>query len=108
MYSDRRGTDKNHPGQNLPVKNPRTKPPVKNLRELRQTPCKDIILCMYACTTKNRGVPRCVTKREREEGVKIGPKYRDVHYERPVPKLVCLCESSLYKIILVGNVHIVL
>jgi len=29
------GTNKNHPEQNLPDKNPRTKPPVKNLRELR-------------------------------------------------------------------------
>jgi len=26
MYSDRRGTDKNHPGQNLPDKTPRTNP----------------------------------------------------------------------------------
>jgi len=40
------GTDKNHPGQNLPDKKLRTRPLVKNLRELRQTPCKDT--CMYS------------------------------------------------------------
>jgi len=39
MYSDRRGTDKNHPGQNLPDKNPN-----KNLCELRQTP---LYVCMH-------------------------------------------------------------
>ena len=50
MYSNRRGMDKNTPGQNLPDK----KPPNKTPCELRQTPCKDI--CMYACTTKNWGV----------------------------------------------------
>jgi len=37
MYSDRRGTDKNNPGQNLPDNKDWTKPPVKNLCELRQT-----------------------------------------------------------------------
>jgi len=40
--------DKKHPGQN---------PPVKNLCELRQTPCKYI--CTYACTPKNRGSEMC-------------------------------------------------
>jgi len=43
-------------------KPPRTKPsrqklPVKNLHELRQTPCKDID--MYTCTTKNWGSEMC-------------------------------------------------
>jgi len=42
--------------QNLPDKNPGQNSPKNNPRELRQTLCKDI--CMYECTTKNRGVPR--------------------------------------------------
>ena len=45
--------DKNHPGQNLLDKKPGQNSPNKNLRELKQTPCKDI--CMYTCATKNRG-----------------------------------------------------
>jgi len=37
MYSDRRGTDKNHPGQNLPDKRPPDKTPGQKPREqLRQ------------------------------------------------------------------------
>jgi len=33
MYFDRRGTDKNHPGQNLPEKRPPDKSPGQNLRK---------------------------------------------------------------------------
>jgi len=58
MYSDREGgRTKSTPDKTFQTKNP-DKTPVKNLRELRQTPWKDI--CMYACTTKNRRCPRCV------------------------------------------------
>jgi len=56
MYSNRNGTGKTHPGQNLPDKNP-GQTPDKNPSERRQTPCKDI--CMYACTTKNWGPEMC-------------------------------------------------
>jgi len=61
MYSNRRGMDKNHPGQNLldkktPDKTPRTETPVNYTKTL----CNDI-LCIYAYTTKNWGVPRRVT-----------------------------------------------
>jgi len=48
MYSDRRGMDKNHPGQNLPDKTRRAKPH-------GQKPSRTKTLCMYACTTKNWG-----------------------------------------------------
>ena len=60
MYSDRRGKDKLHPGQNLQDKNTRTKTPGQNAPELRQTPCKDICsLCMHVLI--KMGGPRCVT-----------------------------------------------
>jgi len=42
VYSDRRGADKNHHEKNFPYKIPWTKPSVKNLRELTQTPCKAV------------------------------------------------------------------
>jgi len=69
MYSVKRGTEKIHPGQNLPDKNPRTKPPDKNprtkpqdknTRELRQTPLKTCVDMHLYCILKLRG-PRCVT-----------------------------------------------
>src|SRR6218665_273402 len=76
MYSDRRGTDKNHPGQNLRDKRPpdktrEQKPPRKIEREFVQG-----AFVRDFCTrpTKNRGsemcdvllgVPRCVTKGDR-------------------------------------------
>jgi len=42
MYSDREGTDKNHPGQNLPDKTPGKIPLGQNVRELRH-------MYMYVC-----------------------------------------------------------
>src|SRR6218665_1641719 len=60
MHSDRRGTDKKQPGQDLPDKrqNPRTKPPRTIEREFVQGPFVRVF-----CTrpNKNRGGPRCVT-----------------------------------------------
>ena len=48
MYSDRIGTDKNHPGQNLPDKRPLTKPPDKNLREqLRENLYKGVFVRVF-------------------------------------------------------------
>jgi len=103
MYYDRREKDKNDPGQNLPDKNPGQNFPNKNNLELKQTPCKDI--CMYACTTKNRGVrdvwrtlggSRDVWQSVTEEvGVKIGPKQRDVLYGRPLG----LCMYDIHQLL---------
>jgi len=42
MYSDRRGTDKNHPRQYLPDKKPQTKPPGQ------KPSCIKTYVCMYA------------------------------------------------------------
>ena len=77
MYSDRRGTYKNHPEQNLPDKKPRTKPPGQKPPRTKKNHYKGI--CMYACTSENWekdprrvtyfwGVPRCVTKCDRGGG----------------------------------------
>jgi len=64
MYSDRTGTDKNHPRQNLPDKlktswqNLQTKTPANNwYRICTRGFCRDF------CTrpSKNRGCPWCVT-----------------------------------------------
>src|SRR6218665_3360008 len=82
MYYDRRGTDKNHPGQNLPDrKDTGQNSQNKNSRELRQTPVKTYVrLCMHVllkfqgprCVTYfMRGVSRCVTKCDRGRGSKL-------------------------------------
>ena len=63
MYSDRMGTDKNHPGQNLPnMKRPSDKtPPDKNPREqLRQNLYKGVFVRDFCTkTSKNRGSEMC-------------------------------------------------
>src|SRR6218665_1974712 len=84
MYSDRTGTDKNHPGQNLPDKRPPEKKPDKNPREqLRQNLYKGAFLRVFCtrppknrgggsrCVTYFRGVPGCVTKCDRGRGQKL-------------------------------------
>ena len=71
MYYDRRRTDKDHPGQNLPDKKPGQNSHNKNPHELRQTPCKDVFMHVLLkigsprCVTYFREVPRCVTKCDR-------------------------------------------
>ena len=63
MYSDRRGNGQNHPGQNLPGKDPLKKalgekPPRIIEREFVQ---EAFVRVFYTRPTKNRGGPRCVT-----------------------------------------------
>ena len=58
MYSDRTGTDKNHPGQNLPDKRPPDKTPgQKPLRTIETEFIQGAFVRVF-CTrpTKNRGV----------------------------------------------------
>ena len=81
MYSDRRGTDKNHPGQNLPDKRHPDKSPREQLREnlyrgllsglfvqgllkIGGSEMCDVLL----------GVQGCVTKCDRGEGGQNWPK----------------------------------
>jgi len=78
------------PGQN----------PGQNLRELKYV-CKDICIC--ACTTNIWGV-RDVWQSVTGEGVKIGPKRRDVLYGRPqrysaneIKTFLRLYEERLFK-----------
>src|SRR6218665_1263014 len=98
MYSDRRGTDKNHRGQNLPDKRPsdkapRTKAPRTIEREFVQG-----AFVRFLCTrrTKNRGsemcdvllgVLECVTKCDRGEGGQNWPK-NNVTYFMDGPLLI--------------------
>jgi len=54
MYSYRRETDKNHPGQSLPDKKPPDKnPQTRTPANKDKPPSKDI--CRYACATKIGG-----------------------------------------------------
>jgi len=46
MNSDSRGGTKAAPGKTFQTKSPGQNPPVKNLRELRQTPCVKTYVCM--------------------------------------------------------------
>src|SRR6218665_354139 len=57
MYSDRRGTDKSHPGQNLPDKRPPDKPQIKNPREqLRENLYRGLLSGFFRTRpTKNGG-----------------------------------------------------
>ena len=77
MYSDRRGTDKNHPGQNLPDK--RQKPSDKNPREqLRGNLYRGLLSGFFVLGLLKSGgsemcdvllgVPGCVTKCDRGGG----------------------------------------
>src|SRR6218665_972551 len=78
MYSDRRGTDKNHPGRNLPDKRPPDKPPNKSPRELTQRHVH-VGLCMHVLLKIGgsemcdilQEVPRCVTKFDRGRESKL-------------------------------------
>src|SRR6218665_3305253 len=81
MHSDRRGTDKKHPGQNLPDKrqNPRTKTPRTNEGEfVHGAFVRFFVLGLLKMGGGSEicdvllGVPGCVTKCDRERGVKIG------------------------------------
>ena len=87
MYSDRRGKDKNHPGQNLPDKRPLTKPPGQNLREqLRENLYRGLLSGIFLLgLLKIEGVgsemcdvllwvPGGMTKCDREEGSQNWPK----------------------------------
>src|SRR6218665_277752 len=76
MYSDRTGTDKIHPRQNLPDKRPPDKTPGQNPRkQLRQNLYKGLLSGFFVlglliiggvprCVTyfRGRGMPGCVTK----------------------------------------------
>jgi len=57
MYSDRRGTDKNHPGQNLPDKRPSDKRPGQKPPRTIQTEFVQAAFVRVFCTrpNKNRG-----------------------------------------------------
>ena len=76
--------DKNHPGQNLPDKDPLTKPLAQNPPRTIESEFVQGGFCLVFCTkpTKNRprcvtyfrGVPGCVTKCDRGKGVKLGQK----------------------------------
>src|SRR6218665_1495853 len=81
MYSDRRGTDKNHPRQNLPDKRPPDKTPGQKPREqLRENLYKGLLSGFFVLGVLKIGgvpemcdvllveVPGCVTKCDRERG----------------------------------------
>src|SRR6218665_75357 len=89
MYSDRTGTDKSHPGQNLPDKRPPDKTSGQNLykgafvRVFYTRPSK--IGGGPRCVTYFRGwVPGCVTKCDRGKGVKIGQNSVTYFMDGPV------------------------
>src|SRR6218665_1380790 len=81
MYSDRTGTDKNHPGQNLPDKRPSDKTPGQKPPRTIETEFLQGGFCLgffvlgllksggsEMCDVLSRGVPGCVTKCDRGEG----------------------------------------
>jgi len=79
MYSDKRGTDKNHPDKTFQTKDTLTKLPDKNPHErLRENLYKGLLSGFFVlgllkiggsemCDVLS-GVPRCVTKCARGEG----------------------------------------
>ena len=81
MHSDRRETDKKHPGQNLPDK--RQNPPDKNPHEqLRENLYRGllsgffVVLCLLKIGGSEMcdvllGVPGCMTKCDRGRGSKL-------------------------------------
>ena len=81
------------------------KPPNKIPRVVTQTPSNDMYVA-YACNTKNWGIqdvwhnsggPAMCDKVCQKEGVKIGPKQRNVVYERPLLRdftVGCITRSS--------------
>src|SRR6218665_1592472 len=82
MYSDRIGTDKNHPGQNLPDKRPPDKTPDKSPREqLRENVYRRLLSGFFVLRLLKiggsemcdvlLGVPGCVTKCDRGRGPKL-------------------------------------
>src|SRR6218665_878296 len=94
MYCDRRGTDKNHPGQNLPDKGPLTKPPDKIPREqLRENLYRGLLSGYFVLGLLKIGGFRDVTyfwvsgKCDRGRRGKNWPK--NVLYGRPLSSKVC-------------------
>src|SRR6218665_520686 len=74
MYSDRRGTDKNHPEQNLPDKRPLEKTPRTIEREFVQRVFVRVFCTKKGgprCVTFLWGVSGCVTKCDRRRGSKL-------------------------------------
>src|SRR6218665_2844722 len=92
MYCDRRGNGK---------KPTRTKPPDKNLREqLRYNLYRGLLSRIFVLgRIKIGGVPGCVTKCDRGRGVKIGQKWRDVLYGRPLSRPT----NYLFSLIVITN-----
>src|SRR6218665_1318574 len=82
MYSDRRGTDKNNPGQNLPDKRPLDKTLGQKAPRTIERICTGVFCPEFfvldllkmggpRCVTYFRGGPGCVTKCDRKEGSKL-------------------------------------
>ena len=75
-YSDRRGTDKNYPGQNLPDKKPEQTPEQKPREPLREILYRGFLTGLSVLlkiggprfVTYFKGVQRCVTKCDRGGG----------------------------------------
>jgi len=63
MYSDRRGTDKNHPGQNLPDKRPSDKTPEQKPPRTIERDFEHgaIVRVFFVLGLLKIGGPRCVT-----------------------------------------------